>query len=63
MPIPRNQLDFSNIYDLFPEKFESWMLDKKFYDLKWGQHIMTIPKTGYYKARICKKKNETLKVK
>ena len=37
---------------LFPEKFDDWMLDKNFYDLKKGQHIMTIPKTGYYKARI-----------
>ena len=37
---------------LFPEKFDDWMLDKNFYDLKKGQHIMTIPRTGYYKARI-----------
>ena len=38
------------------------MLDKKFYDLKWGQHIMTIPKTGYYKARISKKKTRLWKL-
>ena len=52
VPIPRNELEFSNIFNLFPEKFENWMLDKKFYDLKKGQNIMTIPRTGYYKARI-----------
>ena len=44
------------MYNLFPEKFQDWMLDKNFYDLKRGQHIMTIPKTGYYKARIFNKK-------
>ena len=54
VPIPRNELEFSNMLSLFPEKFDDWMLDKNFYDLKKGQHIMTIPKTGYYKARISK---------
>ena len=52
VPIPRYELEFSNMLSLFPEKFDDWMLDKNFYGLKKGQHTMTIPKTGYYKAWI-----------